>query len=317
LATGQYSIGLVLLAYRVFGEKGQERFGRLTLYVALAVGFLLGLISGMLETAFLPVLLVFIVRWQVTRRLPLLWAVGSALMIVVLTGVKSEYRQAAWWGGESLSVTERVLLWFDLSRQYVEDAGQDTGDSQSDSALSKTVHRLDLLHVLAYVMERTPDMVPYYGGTSYTYALTGWIPRFLWPNKPTAQEQNNAMVADYKLLDPRIDQTTSIGIGQVAEAYANLGVTGILVVMAVLGIVLGVIDRVFNGPGSEGGRAVYVVAVTPFLNGIGSAAAPMLTGVVLTIVGSTFIVRFFATDRQSRSRTRWNPGMPVRDRVSP
>lgn len=314
LAAGQYYIGLALLAYRVFGRNKEPGAARLTLYIAVALGFLLGLSGGMLENALMPPLLVTIIRWQSTHRPPLLWFACGALLVVALTGVKAQYRQIAWSGEESLGVTDRLSLWLDLSRQQVQDSGQDEGGSKGESSLTKTVSRLDLLHILAHVAERTPESIPYYGGMSYAYAVTGWIPRFVWPDKPTAQVENNALVLDYDLLD-KADSTTSIGVGHVAEAYANFGVPGVVGVMGLLGMMFGLLCRMLNGPNSEGGRVIYLTALLPFLNGIGAAAAPQLTGAIMGVAASALIIRLAAAERRKAPRTTRDPGTPAHRRV--
>jgi hypothetical protein len=91
-------------------------------------------------------------------------------------------------------------------------------------------------------------------------------------------------------------------LGQLTEAYANFGVIGILIIMALQGLIFGVLDGLFNGPESEGGRAIYLSIMVSLLNGIG-ASTPIIFGSLLqNSLGSALILRLFSS--------RWRAGRP-------
>jgi hypothetical protein len=150
--------------------------------------------------------------------------------------------------------------------------------------------RLDLLHQLIVVQERTPGTIPYYQGETYSYLTYGWIPRFLWPDKPIAQEANITFALDYGFLhDNQIDRTM-MGISHIAEAYANFGLWGVGIIMGLQGLILSLMNISLNSPHSNGGRAIYISIMVFFLNGIGSATAGIYGALVQNVAASAFIL---------------------------
>ena len=111
----------------------------------------------------------------------------------------------------------------------------------------------------------------------------------MWPEKPSASEANQRIDVDYGLKYEWQDST--ISVGQLPEAYANFGIVGIAVVMALQGIVFAVLDALLNGPRSDGGRAIYLVIMAYFLNGIGSSSAILYGSLVQYVLASALIMR--------------------------
>ncbi len=292
LLARQMQVALVLLAYDHFQHKRVVPFQAPLLYGALAVSFLTGLLSGMLENALLPLVLVTLVYWHARRRLPWGWlAIGVALYLI-LNPAKFTYRSIVWYGSQPTTVAERVDLWGDLAAESAAGLLGQSGSRQSGSAISDSLARFDLVHKFAYVYHLTPTYIPYYQGQTYEYFLYAWIPRFLWPGKPTANA-NDLIDIDYR-LKYRGSQST-IGIGQLPEAYINFGVAGIVFVMALQGFIFALLDSSLNKARSEGGRAIYLTVMAYFLNGIGSSAAVLFGALFQQILANALIVRLFAT----------------------
>ncbi|NIV37162.1 MAG: hypothetical protein GWN58_49350, partial [Anaerolineae bacterium] len=68
---------------------------------------------------------------------------------------------------------------------------------------------------------------------------------------------------------------------------------------ALQGIVFALLDAVLNGPRSEGGRAIYLVIMAYFLNGIGSSAAVLFGALLQHILASALLLRPFAASWQA------------------
>lgn len=289
--TGHLNLAIVLLAYQVYGrQKAAASAPALALCLALAT--IVGLASGMLETAFVPLALVFAVRWHATRKLPAHWLALGIVAFALLNTVKIAYRQQVWSGRTRYSILERVELWTDASFQLAEDIVQGGVWEQGLATIEQTAYRLDLLHKFVWVRQITPDVIPYYGGASYTYFLYGWIPRLVWPDKPSP-DINRRIDIDYQFL--YAGQGATIAIGQLPEAYVNFGVGGIVVVMLIQGLVFGGLEHWLNGPRSEGGRAIYAALMVFFLNGIGSSASMWFGALIQHILARALIMRPFAT----------------------
>ncbi len=288
----QAYIALVLMAYDVFRGRSQRRAP--WLYAAMGTASLLGMLTGMLESVIIPLLLVFLVRWHVRKKLPVAWMVSGFVLLVLLNSVKQEFRQAAWYSNEQLNAGQKVGLWLGLGGQAAQAGASGDEDGASSGMLLSTFSRFDLLHQFVRITDMTPQAIPYYNGYTYEYLLYGWIPRFMWPAKPTAQIANVLLSIDYQFQSPEQTAGTMIGIGHLPEAYANFGLWGIMIAMSLQGVFFALVDRILNSPTSDGGRAIYLTVMVYFLNGIGSSTATLFMSVLPNVVASAIILRFFA-----------------------
>lgn len=306
LASQAY-VALVLLAYAVYTRQAMAAFWRLLLYGSTAVLLLLGMSTGSLESALVPLALLLIVYWHATRKLPVRWLLVGLLLFVLLNAVKNDYRAEVRSGAIAPGVTSRVRAWADLAVRRLELAAQGDPASAGQGIVQDSTGRLDLVHIFAHVHGLTPSVIPYYSGRTYSYLASAWIPRFLWPDKPEAQSASGGTDVDYGLKYPN-DTSTSIGLGQPAEAYANFGLAGVFLVLALQGLFYALLDSVFNGPESDGGRAVYLSVMIFFLNGIGTGTAILFGAVIQNTVAGTLLLK---------GASRWAPlgALPLPSRL--
>ena len=290
LFTSQFNVAIVLLAYLVYGSQDPGTRARLGLYAAVGFGFVVGLMTGMLENTLMPLVLVLAVRWHATRRIPWFAILVGFVLYLVLNPAKFQYREQVWYSNQQYGFSQRLEVW----AQAVDEEVTTTRQQQAwEETVRSSLARFDLVHKFAYVAEMTPAYIPYYDGVSYSYFLYAWIPRLLWPDKPSASESTDWLDLDYGFKYE--SQPVTVAIGQLPEAYANFGVIGIGLVMAVQGIIFALLDAMLNGPRSEGGRAIYLVIMAYFLNGIGSSAAVLFGALVQYILASAVIMRPFAS----------------------
>lgn len=295
LIASQFNIAIILLAYQVYTAPTEHRELRTLLYILLGVAVLLGLVNGLLENALIPLILIFVIQWHVTRKLPWRFMIIGVLLFAVLNPVKAEYRSKTWFDpSSSTGITDRLAIWYDLSSQMIQDISSGNALEGIATVFRQSMSRFDLLHKFTYVQELTPSVVPYYGGSTYDYFLYAWIPRFVWPDKPSASEANNTVDVDYGFLYDFQTSTANIGIGHLPEAYANFGVPGIVLIMALEGVLFAILGQVLNGPQSVGGRAVYLSIMVYFLNGIGSSTVIIFGALVQIAVVSVLLLRPFA-----------------------
>jgi hypothetical protein len=292
LLSRQMQVAIILLAYDAFHLEKQRSSQAALLYIALAVNFVAGLITGLLENAFIPLVLVIMVYWHTRRRVPWHWLAVGAALYLVLNPVKFAYRGATWYGATTSTLAERVELWRGLAAESASRLLDRSDSDQSEATIYASLARFDLIHKFAYVYRLTPEHIPYYRGRTYGYFVYGWVPRIIWPDKP-AVNANEIIDIDYRLKNP--GSSTNIGIGQLPEAYINFGVLGIVVVMALQGFIFAALDSSLNKKGSEGGRAIYLSVMVFFLNGIGTAAAVLFGALFQQIAANAVIVRLFAT----------------------
>lgn len=292
--TNQFRVGVALLAYYVYGTPQRRLAPTAALYAALVIAVALGLLSGMLENALIPLVVLMLVRWQMSGRFPVGLVLIGFVGFVVLNAVKSDYRSQAWYSSTPLDPGERLSLWADLGQTVVTDTASGDTLRNAGDLVRGSMARFDLIHKFAYVREMTPRYLPYYEGITYQYMLISWIPRVVWPDKPVASESNQIVDVDYGLKFPQ-QTSTNIGIGQLPEAYVNFGVAGIVVVMFLQGLVFGLINHLYNGPRSDGGRAIYVSIMVFFLNGIGSSTAIWFGALAQNLLANTLILRVFSS----------------------
>ena len=296
LFTSQFNVAIVLLAYIVYGDQEPRTLARVGLWGAVAFGFVVGLMTGLLEHTLMPLVLVLAVRWHVTRRMPWFAILVGFVLYMVLNPAKFEYRQQVWFSGEEYGLSQRLEVWAFAIEDELATARQ---RAAWEVNIRDSLARFDLVHRFAYVREMTPTYIPYYNGETYSYFLYAWIPRLLWPDKPSASESTDRLDLDYGFKYE--SQPVTIAMGQLPEAYANLGVFGVGLVMALQGIIFAVLDAMLNGSRGEGGRAIYLVIMAYFLNGIGSSAVVVFGALLQYILASALLLRPLAKSWQADS----------------
>jgi hypothetical protein len=295
--TNQINIALIVLACQVYSVERPKHVALISLYSLTTAVSLLGLSSGMLENALTPWAVVLIARWHVSRKVAWRLIIIGALAFAFFNPVKREYRNEVWFGDEAVGVVDSITIWFQLAGENIQGMIDGSKQGEESSAwMQETTSRLDLLHRFAYVGEMTPAVVPFYRGSTYSYIWTGWIPRFVWPDKPSASESNRQMDVDYVLLEDfqAADTGVSIGIGLLPESWANFGLAGVIAIMMLQGGLLAALNLMLNGPRSEGGAAIYLSLTVTFLNGIGTTFVLLFTSLLQNVIANALLLRPFA-----------------------
>jgi hypothetical protein len=240
----------------------------------------------------------------------------SVLLYLILNPAKFDYRNRIWYGTENAGLVDRVQAWTTAVRGHANVGSDDISRILADERIMGALARFDLIHKFVWVREMTPRYVPFYRGQTYSYFLVAWVPRAVWPDKPSASEANHRVDVDYGFLSDFQTTSTNIGIGQLAESYANFGIAGVMTIMAVLGVVFALLDNILNGRHSDGGRAIYLSLMVYFLNGIGSSTAVHFGALVQQTLANALIMRLFATGFRAHysSSIPASNGGPVRIR---
>jgi hypothetical protein len=187
-----------------------------------------------------------------------------------------------------------------------------SSDLGSGRATESTVNRSSLLLQTAHVLDWTPDVVPYENGRTFAYFLIGWVPRFLWPDKPIAQEANIKYAINYGVTTEEGIERTMFGVGELGEAFMNFGAAGIFPVFFILGILSYLPVHLVAVPSfyrlrteqldmSLIAAVALLVAIIVRLIFIGSTVANVYGGILQLIVVQAGLMYLFAGDR-ARSR---------------
>lgn len=133
---------------------------------------------------------------------------------------------------------ERLVVEID---GYVNRARLDTS-----RATQTAVRRISHTWLFAYVVEKTPEEVPFWGGETYKPLFTAMIPRAIWSDKPL-EITGGLFGKRYGILKPT--SQTSLNLPWHIETFVNFGHLGVLIGMALIGAFLAVIDKLLNAPG--------------------------------------------------------------------
>jgi hypothetical protein len=135
----------------------------------------------------------------------------------------------------------------------------------------------------------TPSVVPYQYGRLYTYIFISWIPRFIWPDKPSVSEANQFYQVAYGLSTEEQLSTVAIAVGILTESFVSFGWIGVIIIMFLLGIFFDFYQQTFLSP--TAGilmNGIGFVLLPQFLS-IESQLAVYVSGILQTLV-LTFLV---------------------------
>jgi hypothetical protein len=159
---------------------------------------------------------------------------GGAVLLfaIIFSSIKGQYRSQ---NSTEFGVAERINLVRDLLEE-------DQLENEEVGIIQKTqtgpIWRMSYpVSALSMVMDKTPTDVPFWNGESYAPLIYKWIPRFIWPDKPSEQ-MGQIFGHRYRILRED-DLHTSMNTPIIAEAYMNFSYFGIFAVMILMGLVIG------------------------------------------------------------------------------
>jgi hypothetical protein len=213
-------------------------------------------------TVFVLVLALIYLRQRL--RVPVLWGLVIGLAVVSLISFRSELRGLSSYGVDPESVRRdpvgRVVNFFNVNADFY----QRFSVEELNDRTAAVVNRVDQLGMLAYVVQQTPGVVPYWGGETYKNFLWKLFPRPIFSGKPL-DNVAATFPRRYAVADPSALAQTTIPMPFLAEFYANFGAAGILLGMVALALVYRMFYRVFNEPGVTGWSCVCTAALGAFL----------------------------------------------------
>jgi hypothetical protein len=165
-------------------------------------------------------------KWRIHIKLLMLTVAGISLFSIQV--IKQDYR-------EQLRKGKQPAI-LPLIYEYVTPGGKAWGDE----ALSLVVTRLNQGWIISAVMKNVPAAEPFANGETVKDALAAsLLPRFLYKEKKTAGGRDNFR----RFTGLEIQDSTSMGISPLGEAYANFGVNGGILFMFAFGASFALIYR--------------------------------------------------------------------------
>jgi hypothetical protein len=229
-------------------------------------GFILPILGeGILSGVAIYGVTLIMAAWIGCGHLRLSWSVivlAGALAIISLRGVTSQFRMLTWRNQDAGGLVSGSRLFLDLLATSVQKEGVPTTIARG---FSSTEERSANLDVLADVIRRTPVEVQYWGGKTYLSLVGAFVPRFLWPDKPT-KELGQGFGHRYGYLNPR-DEKTSLNLPVLVEFYANFGMTGVIIGMWLVGLIYFAVDHAVNNPGQSMLVSLAgIILIVPLMN---------------------------------------------------
>ena len=236
---------------------------RLLLVPAVVIALGLALLSSFIAALILVWVTILFTVWAVRQSLGGLWTmvvIVAAISGILFKGVIAEFRGIQSQPGEhSLQVSAGLME--DLVRERVEREGWLGAVMHGQQAAQTRSANLELF---ADVIRRTPSEVPYWNGDTYLSLAGAFIPRVLWPDKPT-KELGQAFGHRYSYLLSS-DYATSFNLPYLVEFYANFGAVGVWIGMFLVGMIYRALDYLLNRPGQPIMKSCFgIVLLLPLL----------------------------------------------------
>lgn len=303
------TVALLLLLRRYLDGKAST-VDRVLLAVYFPARVLAGLSSGWLGSVVGLGLVCAAMYIFVRKKIPWSVCTVSVLAVLFLQVGKSSFRDRYWAGRKNGSVIEKATFWISQSEEKWSEALSGRSQETPMSLASESLQRTSLLSQVVNVLEVTPKRVPFQEGATYSYMAVTFIPRFIWPDKPSVNDANRYYQVAFGITDARNLDSVSISVGCLAEAYINFGWFGVVGVMFVIGMVLGVYERSFVAQGSSGLYLACGLALLPGFLSVEAQMAQYLGGVVQYVV-LTLVVFYPVTRRTDLVRRAGGRQMPV------
>lgn len=293
-------MGIAILAFLYYsGDKPLGAAARVFSIVVLLFMVLRGLGTGTTQAMLQPLFVWFICRWLLTRKIPILSICLLVGVFILTQPVKLEYRDRVYSDANySGGIVNNISLYSKTFSEYW------FSSRSTPSLVESNSTRTSLLLQTSHVIDWTPDVVPFMYGETLKFMLVTWIPRFLWPNKPTAQQANIDYAINYGVTSVEGTLTTMFGAGQLADAFMNFGPIGLVPIYLFIGMLTYLpihllklnVDISLNNArvreiSSIASSALMVAALMKFVF-IGSSISDAYGGVVQLILIQWFILHF-------------------------
>lgn len=264
-----------LLARDYMRARTKGRSGPLstTALVLLAVEFVWVLPSGGRGQLLSLVLMVFLTRYYGLRRLPSVRALtlSVVLSVIVIFPLVLSYRSSS---GTNYQTNAAVSLQNAVSR-YVETSWSE----RLGNGLDATFTRFSEVPYVAAIVEGGPRASGLHPGETFSWAITGFIPRAIDPHKQDPGFFGNYFARTYGFVGPR-DRLTALSVTQVGELYMNFGALGVLG-MAAFGMLFRPLsDLTLARRRDPLVLALYAVLAWPLINGLEGIFAGAFLGVI-------------------------------------
>ena len=282
-----YGISLLTLTYLRYRSRAALML--LLVLIPITMGF--NFFTGSKGRFFGPLIMVFLAYLFYERRIRKSWVIAGIALVTLFYPASEFYRNVL-----TRSMTVRVLDMIRDPGTVVKDMADFASNYEAgewvEQGLLSTANRFDGIAILAVILSKTPEEVPFQGGWTIGYAFLSFVPRLVWPDKPMVT--TGRWVTDNYTLAAGLE--TATGSTWIGELYFNFGWLGIGFGMIFVGIIFRTMHEfLFRLGGTIPLLLAAVMLMNDTVRNIGGDLLTLLAGVVFTalIVGSMHVaVRF-------------------------
>jgi hypothetical protein len=305
-----------LLAFAILFRnfiRGLSNIGdKIIIFGFLMVRLVGGLSSGWLGVSASVLAICGAIYLMELRRMPR-WPIVFVVLFTLFFQVgKDDFRKTYWQGGgisqqEQEDRIQRVAFWIQNSFDKWNEALSNSSGEAFRRAINPSVSRISLLNQTANVVELTPSVVPYQYGWLYSYMAITWIPRFVWPDKPSVSEANHYYQVAYGLSTEDDLGSVSISVGLLTEGFINFGWAGVAGIMFLAGIFFDFYQRTFLAKTSGALMTGIGVILLPQFLAVESQIAQYVGGILQQVVVALIVMMPILQIHGLRSRSSGKP----------
>lgn len=230
------------------------------------------------------------------RRLPIAAALTIFAMAALLHNGKSTMR-GKYWNNEEVSSRLELHETPAFLAEWIEAGLAPSREEEEKAMAKKLLERSSVFHILCLVVANSPDRLPYLAGETYRHIPGQFVPRFFWVEKPHAHIATDILCIYYGLQDETSVRNATIGFGMICEAYANFGLTGVMVLGAVFGFVLRRLQLATVDSPLLSYAGIFMIILTAWCFQTEANLALWLSSMfqgLVTVMGLPFIIRNIA-----------------------
>lgn len=271
---------IVLLAIKEFFKPNSKRRNAF-LYLLVGVQVFWGLLSGMKGHIIAPLILITVVYFYSKKLLPWKIILTALLIIPLIIPIHDVYRETL--HRRKITRDVRTLL-VDLNKASKTALKKKEISSIFNETYKFFIMRYSFLESIAIVIRDRP----YIGSLGsrnlyYQLPLLIFIPRAIWPNKPTLSLGKEFAI---KYLGFPSDTRTSEAITTIGDLYINFGILGVFFGAFILGLIYRFFYSWFMHKFSKPAIFVYSILFMSIIYPGFEATLPM----TLTVLFKRFII---------------------------
>jgi len=290
ILTSTVPMALFVLLCRKFLRR-QASHGEVLLIGVFLVGrFLAGIASGWLGASVSIMVICSVVYLYERRRIPKAAIVLVLAYILFFQAGKEAFRKTFWGERVDSTLSQRISFWSSESLRNWQLTLENPNAENWHRLIDRSLGRMSLLQQTAHVLDQTPKVVPYQYGRLYSYMLVTWIPRAVWPNKPSVSEANQFYQVAYGLTEAHQLDTVSISVGTVTESFINFGWWGPFLIMIPLGIFFDYFQHAFLARDSGWILNAIGIALIPSFLAVESQLAQYVAGILQCVVVALLVL---------------------------